>query len=328
MNRRGFIGLIGGATAASPFAARAQQPGAQMRRVGIFAVGNPQGVLRRFEAFRNGLSELGWVEGRNVHFVERLSQGDSARAPLLATEMAQLAPDVIFVATSLSLRTMQQATRSIPIVFATVTDPLGQGFVTNVARPGGNISGSAGQDLGLARKQLELLKKIDPAITRVAQVHDPAQTFSAEIFAEFEAVAPLFGIQMANMAVRSAHDIERAIDSFATKPNGGLYVVASAATAQHPRLITTLAARHRLPAMYQLPYFLLEGGLACYGIDDVEPSRQAAFYVDRLLKGAKPGDLPVQLPTKFKFILNLQTSKALGLSLSPEVLALADEVIE
>src|SRR5262245_23762465 len=208
MNRRGFIGLIGGATAASPFAARAQQPGAQMRRVGIFAVGNPQGELRRFEAFRNGLSELGWVEGRNVHFVERLSQGDSARAPLLATEMAQLAPDVIFVATSLSLRTMQQATRSIPIVFATVTDPVGQGFVTNLARPGGNITGFAGQDLGLARKQLELLKKIAPSIARVAQVYDPLQMLSVEMFAEFEAVAPSFGIQMFKMEVHTVDDIE------------------------------------------------------------------------------------------------------------------------
>jgi len=327
IGRREFITLLGGGATFVPRTARAQ-PDGRMRRVGIFAMGNPDGVLRRFEAFRKALSELGWAESRNVTFIERLSHNDPTRAPLLAAEMAQLAPDVIFVATSPALRTMQQATRTIPIVFATVTDPVGQGFVTRLARPGGNITGFAGQDFGLATKQLELLKKIAPSIARVAQVYDPLQMLSVEMFAEFEAVAPSFGIQMFKMEVHTADDIERELNSFAAEPDGGLYVVASAATAQYQRLIVTLAARHRLPAMYQLPYFVVSGGLACYGIDDVEPSRQAASYVDRILKGAKPGDLPIQLPTKFKFFLNLQAAKALGLSLSPEVLALADEVIE
>jgi len=326
IGRREFT-LLGGAAALLPLTARAQQRG-RMRHVGIFAVGNPQGVLPRFEAFRKALAELGWAEGRNVIFIERLSHNDSARAPLLAAEMAQLAPDVIFVATSPALQTMRRATSTIPIVFATVTDPVGQGFVTHLARPGGNITGFAGQDFGLAAKQLELLRKIEPSIVRVAQVFDPLQTLSAKLFAEFEAAAPSFGIQMSNMAIRTADDIERALNTFAAEPRGGLYVVASAATAQYQRLIITLAARHRLPAMYQLPYFVVNGGLACYGIDEIEPSRQAASYVDRILKGAKPGDLPVQLPTKFKFVVNLQTAKALGFSLSPEVLALADEVIE
>jgi putative ABC transport system substrate-binding protein len=327
IGRREFITLLGGGATVVPRAAWAQ-PDGRMQRVGIFAIGNPEGVLRRFEAFRKALSELGWTEGRNVIFMERLSHNDPARAPLVAAEMAQLAPDVIFVATSPALRTMQQATRTIPIVFATVTDLVGQGFVTHLARPGGNITGFAGQDFGLATKQLELLKKIAPTIVRIAQVYDPLQTLSAKMFAEFEVAAPSFGIQMSKMAVRTADDIERALYSFADEPNSGLYVVASAATAQHQHLIITLTARHRLPAMYQLPYFVASGGLACYGIDDIEPSRQAASYVDRVLKGAKAGDLPVQLPTKFKFLVNLQTAKALGLSLSSEVLALADEVIE
>jgi putative ABC transport system substrate-binding protein len=331
MQRREFIALLGGTAASWPLGAHAQQAG-RMRRIGFFSIGARTDVSgpsqRRLGAFRRGLAELGWIEGRNLVIDERWADSDAGRLQASAAELVGLRPEVIFVSNSASLAAMRRATGTIPIVFAVVADPVGQGFVSSLAQPGGNITGFAGLEFALATKVLELLKKIAPGVTRVAFMYDPVQPAAAGALAELEAVGASLGVQLSKVPVRNAEEIEREIDVLARAPNGGLFVIASNATALHRELIAALAARHRLPAAYQFRYYVASGGLASYGADDADLSRRAASYVDRILKGEKPADLPVQLPTKFELVLNLKTAKAMGLVLSPEVLALADEVIE
>jgi putative ABC transport system substrate-binding protein len=331
MRRREVIALLGGAVSAWPLAARAQQAG-RMRRIGFlstdFQIGGAGASLRRLGAFRRGLAELGWIEGRNLVIDERWADGDAGRLRTYAAELAGLRPDVIFVANSPSLAAMRRATGTIPIVFAVVADPVGQGFVSSLAQPGGNITGFAGFEFALATKNLELLKKMAPGVTRVAIMFDPVQPAATGTLAELEGVASSLGVQLSKASVRNADEIEREIDVLARTPNGGLFVIPSPATVLHQGLIVAMAARHRLPAVYQLRLFVASGGLASYGADDLDLCRRAASYVDRILKGEKLADLPVQLPTKFEFVLNLKTARAMGLALSPEVLALADEVIE
>jgi putative ABC transport system substrate-binding protein len=332
MQRRDFITLLGGAAAIWPMVARAQQDG-RVRRIGFLATGARDDAggpsQRRLGAFRRGLANnLGWIEGRNLVIDERWPGTNPEHLRAAAAEIAGLRPDVIFVSNSSALAAIRRTTGTIPIVFAVVADPVGQGFVSSLAQPGGNITGFAAYEFALATKVLELLKKMAPGVTRVAVVYDPVQPSSTGTLAELEAVAASLGVQLSKASVRNANEIERAIDALAREPNGGLYVQASPATALHRELVVALAARHRLPAVYSLRYFAASGGLASYGVDDADLSRLAASYVDRILKGEKPADLPVQLPTKFEFVINLKTAKAMGLVLSPEVLALADEVIE
>jgi putative ABC transport system substrate-binding protein len=332
IRRRSFITLLGSA-ASWPLAARAQQR-ERVRRIGILQLGSSRSAVPSLfgqsplEAFKRGLVELGWIEGRNIRFEERWADGNLQLLPIYAAELARLTPDAIFVSNSPTLREMRHATSEIPIVFAAVADPVGQGFVSSLARPGGNITGFASREFGLATKTLELLKKVAPAVDHVAFLYDPQQPAAVGIWAEIEAAAPLLGMQPSKVPVRTAGEIETAIAALARASNGGAYVLASPATDVHGELIATLAQRHRLPVVHEFRYFVEVGGLASYGPDDRDLSRRAASYVDRILRGEKPRDLPVQLPTKFQLVINLKTAKALGLEIPPGVLAIADEVIE
>jgi putative ABC transport system substrate-binding protein len=301
-----------------------------MRRVGWLHTGseNTNPGQDRLNAFKRGLADLGWIAGRNLAYEERWADNDPARVRSHAVELAGLRPDVIFVTNSEALSAMRRATGIIPIVFSVVADPVGQGFVSSLAQPGGNITGFAGNEFALATKNLELLKKIGPDVRRVAVMYDPVNPASTGMLAEIEAVAGVLGVDVAKTPVHNADEIERSINAMVRTPDGGLFVFASTATRLHRDLIVTLAARHRLPAVYMFRFFVTGGGLASYGSDDNDLSRRAAAYADRILKGEKPADLPVQLPTKFELVLNLKTAKAMGLKLSPEVLALVDEVIE
>ena len=332
MRRREFITLLGGATA-WPLVARAQQA-QRMRRIGILQLGSSRSAVpslfgqSTLEAFKRGLVELGWIEGRNIRFEERWADDNFQLLPIYAAELARLTPDAIFVSNSPTLKEMRQATSEIPIVFAAVADPVGQGFVSSLALPGGNITGFASREFGLATKTLELLKKVAPAVDHVTFLYDPQQPAAVGIWAEIEAAAPLLGMQPSKAPVRTAGEIETAIPALARALNGGAYVLASPATDVHGELIATLAKRHRLPVVHEFRYFAEVGGLASYGPDDRDLSRRAASYVDRILRGEKPRDLPVQLPTKFQLVINLKTAKALGLEIPPGILAIADEVIE
>jgi putative tryptophan/tyrosine transport system substrate-binding protein len=331
MRRRDFIAGLGGA-AAWPLAAHGQQSD-RMRRIGILQLGSSRTAVRsvgqiQLEAFKRGLAELGWIEGRNIRFEERWADDNLQLLPIYAAELARLTPDAIFVSNSPTLREMRQATSEIPIVFAAVADPVGQGFVSSLALPGGNITGFVSREFGLATKTLELLKKVAPAVEHVAFLYDPQQPAAVGIWAEIEAAAPLLGMQPSKVPVRTAGEIETAIPALARASNSGVYVLASPATDLHRELIATLAQRHRLPVVHEFRYFVEVGGLASYGPDDDDLSRRAASYVDRILRGEKPRDLPVQLPTKFQLVINLKAAKALGLEIPPGILAIADEVIE
>jgi len=326
MRRREFIVTLGSAAtlpALRPLASRAQQ-GQRVRRVGILTMTTLQA---RVDAFKKGLDALGWVEGRNVRFEERVTD-EVGQLPAYADELARLAPDAIFVSGSPVLQAMRHATSDIPIVFAVVADPVGQGFVSSLARPGGNITGFANLEFGVMSKRLDLLKKLAPAIDRVAFLYDPGQTTAVGTWAEIEAAAPSLAITAAKVAVRTAGDIERAIAALARERNAGLYVAPGQATAQHLNLIARLAAQYWLPSAYSARDFVEAGGLVSYGTDAIDLSRRAASYVDRIVKGEKPRDLPVQLPTKFEFVINLKTAEAIGLDIPPSLLALADEIIE
>jgi putative ABC transport system substrate-binding protein len=333
MQRRSFLTFLGGAAAAWPLTARGQQ-GDRMRRIGILQLGSSRTADRslfgpiQLEALKRGLVELGWIEGRNIRFEERWADGNFQLLPIYAAELARLTPDAIFVSNSPTLREMRHATSEIPIVFAGVADPVGQGFVSSLARPGGNITGFASREFGLATKTLELLKKVAPAVDHVTFLYDPQQPAAVGIWAEVETAAPLLGMQPSKVPVRTAGEIETAIPALARASNGGVYVLASPATDLRGELIATLAQRHRLPVVHEFRYFVGVGGLASYGPDDLDLSRRAASYVDRILRGEKPRDLPVQLPTKFQLVINLKTAKALGLDIPPGVLAIVDEVIE
>ena len=329
MRRREFITFLGGAAAGWPFAARAQQP-ERLRRIGVLsplAADDPQ-AQARLTAFLQGLAQLGWTVERNVRIDYRWSAGNDANTRKYAAELATLAPDVILTSGAAAVAPLLQATRSVPIVFVIVPDPVGAGFVDSLARPGGNATGFTAVEYGFSGKWLELLKQIAPAMTRAAVIRDPAITAGIGMFGAIQSAAPSLGVEVSPINVRDAAEIERAIAGFARAPNGGLIVTASALAAVHRDLIITLAARHKLPAVYYERFFVAAGGLVSYGPDYVDQYRRAAAYVDRILKGAKPADLPVQAPTKYELVINLKTAKALGLTVPPILLARADEVIE
>jgi putative tryptophan/tyrosine transport system substrate-binding protein len=328
IGRREFISLIGGA-AAWPLAARAQQR-ERMRRVGVLmntAADDSVGQTR-IAAFLQGLQQLGWSVGRNLQIDTRGAAGDADRIRRYAAELAALAPDVIVATGSATVGPLQGATRSVPIVFVTTVDPVGGGFVESVARPGTNATGFTAFEYGMSGKWLELLKEIAPRVTRVAVLRDPEIAAGAGQFGAIQSVAPSFGVELIPLGVRNAGEIERTIAAFARSANGGLIVTPSALTLVNRAAIFALAARHKLPAIYSDRHWAATGGLVSYGPDRIDQYRQAATYVDRILKGEKPADLPVQAPTKYELVVNLKTAKALGLEIPPSVLARADEVIE
>jgi ABC-type uncharacterized transport system substrate-binding protein len=328
MKRREFITLLGGAAAAWPLAARAQQ-GERMRRIGVLlpaAADDPEWQAR-VGAFQQALAVLGWTIGRNVRIDTRWGTTSAAEIRRQAAELAALAPDVI-LATGSSVGPLLQATRTVPIVFTLGVDPVGAGVVDSLARPGGNATGFMVWEFSIAGKWLELLKQIAPGVTRVAVLRDASQAFATSLFAVMQAVAPSLGVEVIPVNMRDAGEMEQSVGTFARSPNGGLIPVASAAAVRHRELILTLAAQHKLPAIYWERFFVSAGGLMSYGADLVGQFRQAAGYVDRVLKGEKPADLPVQAPTKYELAINLKTAKALGLEVPPTLLARADEVIE
>ena len=328
MKRREFISLLGGAAAGWPLAASAQQTG-QMKRIGMLmgnAENDPEGQAR-IAALRQGLEKLGWIEGRNIKIDYRWAGDDSSRLRILAAELVAIAPDLLFGAGTAATAPLWQATRTIPIVFAQVTDPVALGFVASLARPGGNITGFATYEHTVAVKWLELLKQIAPHVSRVAVIYPQANPSSDGFIAAIEAGAPSFGVRLFPSAVRNGAEIERAIEAIAAEPNGGLIALPGPLTV-HRELIIALAARHRLPAVYAFRYWVTSGGLASYGVDNIHLYRSAASYIDRILKGNKPADLPVQFATKFELVINLKTAAALGLDVPVMLLARTDEVIE
>jgi putative tryptophan/tyrosine transport system substrate-binding protein len=328
MKRREFIALIGGA-AAWPLAARAQQR-ERMRRIGVLmnlTADDPE-ASARVTAFAQGLQQLGWTAGHNVRIDYRWGAVDADRSRRYAAELVALAPDVVLAAASSAVAALQQTTRTVPIVFAQVVDPVGAGFVDSLAQPGGNLTGFIAFEYVISAKWLELLKDISPQLKRVAVLREPDVAAGIGQLAVIQAAAPSFGVEVRPVSVRDADEIERAVTAFARSSNGGLIVTASTLAAVHRKPIIALAARHRLPAVYPLRYHATSGGLISYGPDTIDPFRRAAAYVDRILKGEKPADLPVQAPTKYELVINLKTAKALGLEIPDKLLTLADEVIE
>jgi putative ABC transport system substrate-binding protein len=329
MRRREFFTLLGSAAVAWPLAARAQQP-ARMRHVGVLMSGlhsDPAGQAQ-IAAFTETLRELGWTDGRNVKFDARWGAGDAGRLSTYARELVALAPDAILASGGVTIQALTQATRTVPIVFVQVLDPVGAGYVDSLARPGGHVTGFTNFEYGLSGKWLELLKQIAPRTVRAAVLRDPAATSGTAQFAAIQSVAPLLAVELSPVGMRDAGGIERAIAEFARVSNGALIVVAGALASMHRELIITLAARHRLPAIYPYRYYTASGGLISYGPNPVDPFRQAAGYVDRILKGGKPADLPVQAPTRYELVINRKTAQALGIEVPAMLLARADEVIE
>jgi len=329
VRRREFISLFGGAVAAWPLAARAQQ-GDQMRRIGVLMAINADDVeaQARIAAFVQGLQQLGWTVGKNVRVDYRLAGIDADTLRKHATELVALAPDVILAQSSPSIAVLLQTTRTVPIVFTLITDPVGAGYVDSLAHPGGNATGFTVFDYSIGGKWLELLKEIAPRVTRVAVLRELAVAAGPAQFSAAQTVAPSLGMELRPVDTRDAGEIERAITAFARGSNGGLLVTGSSSASLHRKLIIGLAAQYRLPAVYFNRLFVTAGGLISYGPDYVDQFRQAAGYVDRILKGEKPGDLPVQAPTKYELAVNLKTAKALGITIPPSVLTRADEVIE
>jgi putative ABC transport system substrate-binding protein len=328
VRRREFITLLGGA-ASWPLAARAQQ-GERMRRIGVIMsleADDPEGQARLM-AFLQGLQQLGWTDGRNVRIDTRWAAGDADRIRRYAAELVALAPDVILASASPSVVALQQTTRTVPIVFVNVVDPVGAGFVESLARPGTNATGFTLFEYGISGKWLELLTQAAPRLTRAAVLRDPTSPAGIGQFAAIQGAAPSFRVELSPVGVRDAGEVERGVTAFAREPNGGLIVTTSTLANVHRDLIITLAARHKLPAVYSGRLFVTGGGLISYGPDRVDPYRRSADYVDRILKGEKPADLPVQAPTKYETVINLKTAKALGLDVPPTLLARADEVIE
>ena len=326
MRRREFITLLGSA-AAWPLAARAQQE--RMRRIGVLMTGAADDTegQARLTGFLQGLQEFGWTAGRNARIDYRWAANDADRRKY-AAELVALTPDVILASTSPSVAALQQASRSVPIVFAAVTDPVGQGFVASLPRPGGNTTGFALYEYGISTKWLELLKEIAPGVTRVAVVRDPSLPFTSGELGAIQGAASSLRVEVSAISAREAGEIELGVAQFGSGSNGGLIVLGSPVTLGHRGLIIKLAAQHRLPAVYTTRYFVAEGGLMSYGPDRIDLYRRAAGYVDRILKGEKPADLPVQVPSKYELVINLKTAKALGLEVPPTLLARADEVIE
>jgi putative ABC transport system substrate-binding protein len=329
VKRRDFITLLGGAAAAWPLAARAQQP-ERMRRIGVLmslAADDSEGQAR-LAAFLQGLQQLGWIDGRNVRIDTRWGAGDADRTRRYAAELVALAPDVILATGSPTVVALQQATRSAAIVFADVGDPVGQGFIETLARPGGNTTGFMLFEYAMGGKWLELLKEIAPGVTRAAVLRDAASTVAGGQLGAIQAAASSLGVELTPVGLRDAGEIERSISTFARSANGGLIVVASTLAIVHREPIITLAARYRLPAVYWDRSFVTGGGLMSYGPNLIDPCRRAAGYVDRILRGEKPADLPVQAPTKYELVVNLKTAKGLQLEIPSSVLARADEVME
>lgn len=329
MRRRQFIGLLGGAAAAWPFVARAQR-GEQVRRIGVLlpnTADDPQGQTR-LASFVQELQRLGWTDGRNMRIETRWGGGDADRSRKQAAELVALAPDVILVNTSVIVAILQQATQTIPIVFVGVIDPVGAGFVATLARPGGNTTGFALFEFGISGKWLSLLKEIVPRVTRAAVLRDPSTGAGIGQLGAIQAVAPSLGIELNPLDVRNETALERAIAEFARRPNGGVIVAASPTAQVHRERITALMARYQLPAVYPFRYYAAAGGLISYGPNQDVGFAPAAGYVDRILKGERAGDMPVQEPTKYELVINLKTAKALGLVIPPAVLGRADEVIE
>src|SRR5262245_26459812 len=327
MRRREFITLLGGAAAMWPLAVRGQQSD-RVRRIGVLlpaAADDPE-YQTRIGAFLQELAQSGWSIGRNVKIDARWA-ANAADIRRHAAELVALTPDVILATGGSTVEPLQQATRSLPIVFVNVADPVGGGFVESLARPGGNATGFTPYEYSMSAKWLELLKQIAPRLTRAAALRDRG-TDGIGQFAAMQGVAPSFGVVLNPVDVRDASEIERAITTFAHTSNSGLIVTASGLAIRHRDLIVTLAAQHKLPAVYPFRFFVTGGGLMSYGPDTIDPYRRAAGYVDRILKGEKPADLPVQAPTKYELVINLKTAKALGLEVPPTLLARADEVIE
>jgi putative tryptophan/tyrosine transport system substrate-binding protein len=329
MKRRQFITLLGGAATAWPLAARAQQP-ERVRRIGVLMPATADDPQRQawFGAFLQGLAQSDWIIGRNVQIDTRWATANPAEVRRHAAELAALAPDVILASGASTVGPLLQATRTVPIVFAAVADPVGAGFVNSLAQPGGNTTGFMAFEYSISGKWLELLKQIAPSVTRVAVLRDSSITSGIGQFGVIQAMAPLLMVEVSHVNVRDATEIERSIISFARFSNGGLIITAGGLPYIHLNLIVKLAAQHRLPAVYFERAFAAAGGLMSYGPDLVDQYRRAAGYVDRIFKGAKPADLPVQAPTKYDLVINMKTAKALGLELPPTVLARADEVIE
>jgi putative tryptophan/tyrosine transport system substrate-binding protein len=329
MRRRELILLIGGAVAAWPVMARAQQSG-QMRRIGVLmniAENDPQSAVR-ISALVRGLEELGWAVGRNVQIDYRWAAGNANLYRKYAPELAALAPNVILVVGGTGASELQRVTRTIPIVFVGTTDPVNRGLIASMARPGGNTTGFIEYEFGMSGKWLELLKQIAPSVSRVMVVRDPSESSGIGQLTAIQTLAPSFGVEVTPVDARDSKEIERNVTTFARGSNVGLIVTLSGSAIGHRKLIITLAAQHRLPAVYPARYFVKDGGLVSYGPDPINAFRSGATYVDRILKGEKPADLPVQAPTKYELAVNLKTAKALALEVPPRLLASADEVIE
>ena len=330
LGRREFITLLGGGVVAWPLTARAQQP-ERMRRILVListAADDPDAQGPLIAAFLQGLQKLGWTDGRNVQINTRWGGSNPDRMRTYVAELAALVPDVILAIGPATLEPLLKATRAVPIVFVTVPDPVGAGVVESLARPGGNATGFTQFEYNLSGKWLELLKEIAPGVTRAAVLRDPAMPDGIGQFAAIQSVAPSLRVEVNPVNMRDATEIERAVAAFARSSTGGLIVTSSVFAVNHRNLIITLAARLRLPAVYYRRLFATSGGLISYGPDFSDQYRHAAGYVDRILKGEKPADLPVQVPTKFELVINLKTAKALGLTVPPTLITRADEVIE
>jgi putative tryptophan/tyrosine transport system substrate-binding protein len=330
MRRREFITLVAGAAAAWPLAARAQHSGERVRRITALmsmTADDPE-AQPRVAAFESGLRELGWLDGRNLRIEYRwVSDGDLLRRN--AAELARVPPDLILATSTPVMAALQEQGLSVPIMFVQVTDPVGQGLVPNLARPGGHITGFTNFEFSIGTKWLEVLKQIAPRVTRVALTYNPETAPYADLFQRpVEAAAPGFTVMPMTIAARSAPELERAFDAFARTPNGGLLVLPDVTNLIHRDQIIALAARHRLPAVYPYRYYAASGGLLSYGSEQADVFRRAASYVDRIFKGTSPGELPVQAPTKYELVINLKTANALGLEVPPTLIARADEVIE
>jgi putative ABC transport system substrate-binding protein len=329
MKRREFITMLGGAALAWPLPARAQQS-ERVRRVGVLmssAAGDPDAQLR-VTAFENGLRDLGWIKGRNL----RLEYRWADNADLLrtyATELARMAPDLILANSTPVMAALQEQRPTVPVVFTQVTDPIGQGLVSNLGHPGGNLTGFTSFEFSIGSKWLETLKQVAPHVTRVALLFNPATAPFADLFwRPIEAAAQSFAIAPVSVGARNTDELERMVEAFAREPNGGLMVLPDVSTVNHRALIIALAARLRLPAVYPFRSFVVSGGLLSYGTDVADVFRRAASYVDRILRGTGPGELPIQPPAKYELVINLKTAKDLGLDIPPMLLARADEVIE
>lgn len=326
MRRRELIRLLGG-IAVMPLGARARE-GERMRRVGVIMNIDNTELRESYAVFTQVLQQSGWIDGKNVRFETRWADGSAAEIRKHANDLVAFAPDVIFATGTASVLPLLQATRTLPIVFANVADPVGAGFVDTMARPGGNATGFVQFEYNLSGKWLELLKQIAPNVTHVAVLRDPNIPSGIGQFAVIQAMAPAVGVEVSAINVTNADEIERGITSFARSPNGGLILTASALAVTHRELIIGLATQHHLPAVYYRRIFAEKGGLISYGYDVLQQYRGAAGYIDRILKGEKPSDLPVQAPTKYALVINLKTANALGIDIPPTLLARADEVIE